>query len=438
MMPSGLCRDERGYDTVVARSAHSAPMRVLLVADGRSPTTRGWIEAIHSAGVVVLGLDGKPWPDLRSPSRNRQRGVASAMYRLRLQAISSPTRLRVVQWWRRALGPFIAWNRGRRLRATFDRVNPDVVHALRIPYEAMAAAAACPRNVPLAVSIWGNDLTLHASSSRVTGRFTRKVLARADVLFADCQRDIDLARDWGLRPNAQTALLPGGGGVCVDRIVAGAGLSERHLSELLNSDCRLIVNPRGSREYVRNDVLLEALAMLDADLDPRVRLVFVDAVHDRALRRSIEERALSKRAIVTGKVPRDEVLALFVRTEIYASITAHDGTPNSLLEAMAAGAVPVCGDLPSIREWVTHGLNGFLGTSDDHRSVAEALRLALDLSPADRTALAAHNASIIRTRAERGWTGRRAAAEYSTVKARQGATASGERAAPLRAPPPAA
>jgi hypothetical protein len=399
-------------DIKAARIPNASATRVLLVADARSPTTRGWVEAIRSAGVVVLGLDGQPWPDRPASYNSDGDHRAYAQQRLRSHASATPNRLKTAQWCRRTLGPLLASNTGRRLREIFDRVNPDVVHALRIPYEAMAAMVACPHNVPLAVSIWGNDLTLHASSSRIIGRSTRKVLARTDMLFADCQRDIDLAHKWGFRFNISTAVLPGGGGICMNRLLEARRLLEPRLNDLVRSDHRLIVNPRGCREYVRNDVLIAALSMLAPNLDPRVRIVFVDAAHDQALRRSIERSALADRTIVTGKYSSAEMLSLFCRTEICASITAHDGTPNSLLEAMAAGAVPVCGDLPSIREWITHGSNGFLGAFDDPRAVADALRLALELSDDDRSILKAENAGIIATRAEQASTGRQAAEEY--------------------------
>ena len=99
------------------------------------------------------------------------------------------------------------------------------------------------------------------------------------------------------------------------------------------------------------------------------------------------------------------MLSLFGRAEVSVSITDQDGTPNSLLEAMAAGAVPVCSDLPSIREWIEHGSNGFIAAFDDPQAVASALRLALDLSDADRKAIITENGRIVAARAERGLRG---------------------------------
>ena len=55
-----------------------------------------------------------------------------------------------------------------------------------------------------------------------------------------------------------------------------------------------------------------------------------------------------------------EMAELFRKSEISLSITTHDGTPNTLLEAMACGCFPIAGDIESIREWITPGKNGML------------------------------------------------------------------------------
>jgi hypothetical protein len=402
--------DEARMDVSTGHSP-TPPMRVLLVADMRSPTTWGWVDAIRSAGVVVLGADGLPLPEHR-PLNTTGEGSRGLKQRLRSFGGATPRRLRAIRKARRVAGPLLAPIMGRRIRRAVKRAKPDVVHGLRIPLEAMAALAACPRGLPLAVSIWGNDLTLEASTSRLTGHATRRVLARTDLLFADCQRDINLAKSWGLRPTTPTAVLPGGGGIDLARLAEKDRTLRSPLSDLTGSGHRLVVNARGCRVYVRNEVLLEALSLLATDLDPRVRVVFVDSAHDTALRRSIERHPLGKRIVITGKCSLDEVFSLFRRAEVSVSITDHDGTPNSLLEAMVAGAIPVCGDLPSIREWVEPGRNGFLAAFNDPHAVADALRLALSLSDAERNSIKTENSQIIEARAERRSTGKQAAEKY--------------------------
>jgi Glycosyl transferases group 1 len=402
---------------VEVSTAHSdaPPVRILLVADMRSPTTWGWVDAVRSAGVVVLGMDGRPWPEHRPLGVSGEASRRTVKQRLRSFAGATPRRLKVTARVRQVMGPVMAPINGRRIRRAVERAKPDVVHGLRIPHEATAAMTACPAAVPLAVSIWGNDLTHEAPATRMGERAARRVLARTDLLFADCQRDIDLAGTWGLRPTTPTAVLPGGGGIDLARMAEEHRKLESQLSDLVGPDHRLIMNARGGRPYVRNEFLLEALSLLATELDPRVRIVFLDSTHDAALCRAIENHRLSNKIIVTGRRSQGEVFSLFRRAEVSVSITDQDGTPNSLLEAMAAGAIPVCSDLPSIREWIEPGRNGFLAAFNDPPAVAEALWLALSLSDAERSAIKTENGRIIAARAERGSAGKRAAEKYGQL-----------------------
>jgi glycosyltransferase involved in cell wall biosynthesis len=71
------------------------------------------------------------------------------------------------------------------------------------------------------------------------------------------------------------------------------------------------------------------------------------------------------------------------------SPSTHDGTPNSLLEAMASGVLPVASNLETIREWITHGENGLLFDPLDSNDLASAIVRALK-----DTKLRAHAAEI--------------------------------------------
>ena len=68
---------------------------------------------------------------------------------------------------------------------------------------------------------------------------------------------------------------------------------------------------------------------------------------------------------------------LFRLAQITVSPSLHDGTPNTLLEAMACGCFPVAGDIESVREWITDGVNGILCDPKEPGSLADALLLAL-------------------------------------------------------------
>jgi glycosyltransferase involved in cell wall biosynthesis len=79
-----------------------------------------------------------------------------------------------------------------------------------------------------------------------------------------------------------------------------------------------------------------------------------------------------------GRMPHDAMLNLLGETDIYVSTSLHDGTSVSLLEALGSGAFPVVTDIPSNREWISDGENGFLVPTDDEKILAlriiEAIR----------------------------------------------------------------
>jgi glycosyltransferase involved in cell wall biosynthesis len=80
------------------------------------------------------------------------------------------------------------------------------------------------------------------------------------------------------------------------------------------------------------------------------------------------------------------------------SISEHDGTPNTLLEAMACGCFPVAGDLESIREWIVDGENGILVDPGNPQALAAAVNQALSDGEL-RERAAAQNQAIIDDRA---------------------------------------
>jgi glycosyltransferase involved in cell wall biosynthesis len=64
---------------------------------------------------------------------------------------------------------------------------------------------------------------------------------------------------------------------------------------------------------------------------------------------------------------------LLTKADIYVSTSLYDGTSVSLLEAMASGCFPVVSDIPSNREWIRDGENGFLVPVNDEQYLAKKI-----------------------------------------------------------------
>jgi hypothetical protein len=106
---------------------------------------------------------------------------------------------------------------------------------------------------PLLVSVWGNDFTLHAQATPWMSRYTQRTLGRADALHTDCQRDLHLARQLGFPINRPSMVLPGNGGIHLEVFYPPPAIHHGQMS---------VINPRGFRAYVRNDIFFKSVSMV--------------------------------------------------------------------------------------------------------------------------------------------------------------------------------
>lgn len=365
-------------------------MRVLYVADARSPIATHWIrhfavergDDVHIASTFQCSLDF-PIKSLEiipvafsSIKRSSQRpGTASA------RTLGLRTAIR--HWF----GPLTIRRAAQRLRKYIEHVQPDLVHAMRIPYEGMISADAYV-GVPLIVSIWGNDFTLHAPSTPLMSHYTRWTMQVADALHSDCQRDVRLAREWGLGKEKPYLVAPGNGGIRSDVFYP----AEKPVEDTI------IINPRGFRPYVRNDSFFKAIPLVLRKY-PDARFICALMADEPQAMQWIRELEIGHVVELLAPLPHAQMADVFRRAQIVVSPSVHDGTPNSLLEGMACGCFPVAGDLESIREWITPDENGLLFDSTNPQSIAEAIKTAIENKNLRKVA-AGLNREIIASRAE--------------------------------------
>jgi glycosyltransferase involved in cell wall biosynthesis len=293
------------------------------------------------------------------------------------------------------LGPLSLPGYQPRFRSLAAAIAPDLVHALRIPFEGMLASAT-PPGIPLIVSNWGNDLTLHARGSSLMAAWTRRTLRRARGLAADAPRDIRLGREWGF--SGPTLVVPGAGGIRPEEIREAAAGSAP-LPEGLPEDAALVVNPRGSRPgSLRNDVFFQAIPRV-LEKFPRVCFVCPTLAGDAEAEGWVAKLGIAARTRLWPRLIQAQLWALFSRAQVFLSPSVHDGTPNSLLEAMACGCFPVVGDIESLRDWVTPGVNGLLVDATSPQALAQAVITALS-DASLRAGARKENARLIAERAD--------------------------------------
>jgi len=379
-------------------------MRILFVADGRSPITANWLRHWIERGDEVHLVTTFPAERLQGlssfhvlPVAFGGMGVGGAASpaapafgpRQRLRGL-----LRPLRYW---IGPLSLPAYQKRFASLVAEIHPDLVHALRIPFEGMLAEST-PAGVPLLVSIWGNDLTLHAGGSPGMKTWTRRTLVRAQGLIADADRDLRLGREWGF--SGPALLVPGGGGIHLNEIsasLAGSGA----LPETIPEGAALVVNPRGSRPgSLRNDSFFQAIPRV-LERIPQAFFICPGMAGEADSEQWVVGLGPAARTRLWPRLSQPQLWTVFHRTQVYVSPSVHDGTPNSLLEAMACGCFPVVGDVESLREWIKPGVNGLLADARRPEALAEAMITALSDSGLRQRA-AQENARLIADRAEYG------------------------------------
>lgn len=388
-------------------------MKILFVADGRSPIALNWIRAfvdlgheVHLASTFGCKVE-LPLASMRfvpvAFSRIGQAGPSRPSDSI-AKGISGASRIQLRMMIRHWLGPLTVGFAAGRLRKSIEEVQPDLVHALRIPFEGMLAAAARPA-CPLLISVWGNDFSLHAPATPWMGSCTRRTLQRASALHVDCYRDQGLALEWGFPKARPIVVLPGAGGVRSEFFYprrageASAKGEQAAWVRDLPENAPVVVNPRGFRAYVRNDTFFMAIPEILAQRPDAVFLCPAMAGEPQA-EAWLDRLAMRSSVRLLPRLTPSEMGSLFRRAEVTISITEHDGTPNSLLEAMACGSFPVVGDLDSIREWIKDGQNGLLVRADDAHGLAEAVLRAFSDQKLRRRAKK-DNLQLIEERASR-------------------------------------
>lgn len=94
-----------------------------------------------------------------------------------------------------------------------------------------------------------------------------------------------------------------------------------------------------------------------------------------ALQRMIAAKQLGEHITLLGAVPLEELAQLYLASDILVLPTRYEGSPNVLLDAMAAGCVPVASRLKGVTDTIVNdGVNGCLA------SVGEADQFAFEIA----------------------------------------------------------
>jgi glycosyltransferase involved in cell wall biosynthesis len=343
-------------DDLVAKA-----MRLCFISNPNSTHTQRWVGWFARHGHTVCLLADAPlqtaWPDIQVVDLTR---------------ISNASLIRFPIW--------AVW-----LRRFLHQWKPDILHAHRVNSAGWVAAASGFH--PLVVTPWGTDLNKLPKSSPVERWLARFVLKNADLVTADARDLLDKASQYGAKP------------VTLHEIQWGVDLqhfrpdpADPNLrAELKLGTAPVILSPRGVNPIYNLDTIIRALPGVRSVV-PEATLLLRDYNTDPVYKGFLEDliASLDLAGVVRwiGRIEPWERLADYYRlADVVVSVPNSDGTPVSVLEALACGIPVIVTDLPALREWLIADESAlFVPVGDSNALSAAICRLLTQKELSERLA----------------------------------------------------
>ncbi|WP_397303659.1 glycosyltransferase [Nonlabens ulvanivorans] len=228
---------------------------------------------------------------------------------------------------------------------SIQEIQPDLVHSFAL-YTSCLPILVCMNKhagINWLYSSWGSDLFYRKNKPDFEIEVPA-VLQRVNYLITDCHRDAKIAVQMSFK-GTNLGVYPGGG-----------GFEKRPVS--FNRDKYAIVVKGYENELGKAIPVLQALFEL-GELYPLKVSVFGASP---ALLDFIQDKDFKKSTItVHGDISHDDVIALMENATYYIGNSISDGMPNTLLEAIFSGCIPIQSNPGNATEEVIEqAVNGFL------------------------------------------------------------------------------
>lgn len=295
---------------------------------------------------------------------------------------------------RSLLAPISFLRSWRSVRKAVARVGPDVLNAHFLTIHGWHAWMASFH--PYAVTLWGSDIYVGPKRWRAVRMMARLTLRSADLVMADSADLCRGAEALGARPD-RTELI--GWGVDMRRFTGGSAPAE--LRTRLGLDGRRVVfSPRAITRLYRQNVVLDALTRLPADVSVVMSRHNADPAEVDAIERQAVSLGLTDRLVMVPGIGHGEMPDFLRMADVVVTVPISDSTSVTTLEAMACERQVVAADLPSVREWLEELDPESLVPVEDATATAVALARALDRPAEERAELGRRARSIVAARAD--------------------------------------
>lgn len=321
-------------------------MILLFIADGRSIHTQRWAEYFAERGHEVHLITYDPM-DRSIP------GVTEYV-------LTSRTKNLYLSFLPRHIA----------IKRLVNQIRPDIIHAHFIAKYGFHLPDL--KFHPSIVSAWGDDILILPKKSRLIAYYTKKVLNSVDLIYAVSHNIGDhIVHDFSI-PDHKVRYFPFGIDTDLFSPSPGAYPGSSPTIEVFSN--------RGFFPVYDNATLVRGFA-LAYEKNPALRLTLKgEGPLEQEVRDLVQSLNISDVVTFTKKTAYSDVPNDYRRAHIFITTSISDGTPVSLLEAMASSLPCIATTIGGIPEWIEDKKTGLLIPPGSSDAVAQAL-LALAGDP---------------------------------------------------------
>ena len=258
-----------------------------------------------------------------------------------------------------------------RMLVLLHRLGPDVVHVHYV--RGLAWGLLLSRYHPCVMTPWGSDVLKEQGAFRewYSKSLTQRTLRTGDLITV--HSSYMEARVRKLLPTALIDRI--GWGVDLRQFRPGLDTKALRKQWEIGEERRIIFSPRLAQPFYQHHQIIEALPAIKQKIPTALLVIteqFADQSYVAALRQLASQLKVTDCVKFVGSIPYQQMPYWLNSADTVVMLPQSDGMPNTLLEAMACGTLPVLNRLPQYDELVSHGLNGFF-TNPVPRDVAAVL-----------------------------------------------------------------
>jgi glycosyltransferase involved in cell wall biosynthesis len=292
---------------------------------------------------------------------------------------------------------YLAW--GYAARRIVRKIRPHVLHAHQVANAGWLSTIVGYH--PLIVTAWGSDLLIGPQRSWIQRQLARLVLRRADYVTCVSQNLAQTALSLGVDSD-RLEVAPWG--IDTDVFHPVPDSTKDALRAQLGLGAGPIVSSIRKVQDVYNPLDIARAIPLVLEQIPNVQFIIRTHKYNQSVltqfQTVIQKYQAAGSVQYIGDLPNDNAVAdLYRVADVVVSVPSSDGTPSSVLEALACGTVPVLSDIPALRAWIQHGREGLFIPVGDVGAISTAIvRLLVDKTMREK--LRSNALRLVRQRAD--------------------------------------